>query len=155
MTSLAILHRDEILTGLRAGKRLRQIAAEIGYSTHSHISEALRDDPEYQAAIEDLLEQRLDNAEDVLISAAADGDQARANCGKALWQSATWRAERECPRRWGGQQQAAVQVSISPDHLATLAQRLVALAPGRLQAPAIDGQAEIVSADPAAPDVAP
>lgn len=99
MTALAIQKKAEILAGIAEGKRLSELNLGI---TRQSISQALHDDPEYQAALEAGHAARLDRAEKMIEGAAEQTDVARA---RALWSAVSWRAEREAARLWGAKQQ--------------------------------------------------
>lgn len=77
--------------------RLDEIAARHG-RTRQAIWESVHLHPNYPAALELSHAARLDRSEKA-IEGAQDGlDLARA---RTTWQAVSWRAERECPRRWG------------------------------------------------------
>ena len=104
MTSLAILHKEEILNRVSQGERLSSIAISLGISKQA-ISSQLTNDPDYQAAYQSFHDARLDNAEGLLESATDQLDIARA---RELWKAYSWRAER-LDRRYAAKQEASGQ----------------------------------------------
>lgn len=104
MTSLAILHKEEILNRVSQGERLSSIAISLGISKQA-ISSQLTNDPDYQAAYQSFHDARLDNAEGLLESAIDQIDIARA---RELWKAYSWRAER-LDRRYAAKQEASGQ----------------------------------------------
>lgn len=107
MTALAIIHRDSIIEQVAQGKRLSDIAPHLGI-TRQAISKVLKEDPEYRDAIELGLEAKLDQRETELEAAGDQVDLARA---RELLSHSRWKAERECPSRWGQRQQVDLNVS--------------------------------------------
>lgn len=101
----ALIHKDEIIERVRRGERLIDIGKDYGYTTHAAISKYLASDPEYQAAREDGLAAKMDIREDALSQAQ---DMVTVAREKELLSHARWRAERECPRRWGSKQEINV-----------------------------------------------
>lgn len=115
MPSVALQHRDEIITRLAKGDYLSDIAVDLGLSPHATaISNALSSDPEYQRAREWSLDSRMVRRESELESA----DPASVPRARELLSHARWRAEREAPHRWGQKQQldlgVQVQVILAP-----------------------------------------
>ena len=107
MIATALLHREQIIAGIASGKRISDLGLSV---SRQAISKVLKNDPEYREAIEIGLDARLDLAEQRLEATSDSVDVARA---KALWQSTAWRAERECPHRWGVRQpDAGVAIQI-------------------------------------------
>ena len=104
MTSLAILHKEEILNRVSQGERLSSIAISLGISKQA-ISSQLTNDPDYQAAYQSFHDARLDNAEGLLESAIDQIDIARA---RELWKAYSWRAER-LDRRYAAKQETSGQ----------------------------------------------
>ncbi len=104
MTSLAILHKDSIISQISKGVRLSTIAETLGISKQA-ISLQLANDPDYQAAYQSFHDARLDNAEGLLESAIDQIDIARA---RELWKAYSWRAER-LDRRYAAKQEASGQ----------------------------------------------
>ena len=98
MTSPVILRKDEIIERLATGEKLLTIAQSMGYKSHAVISKYLADDPEYQAAIELSLDERMHQRERELEQA---DDSVTVTRARELLSHARWRAERECRRRWG------------------------------------------------------
>ena len=97
MTAIALLHKDKILRHLEQGGKLDDL--NLGISRQA-ISKALKDDPDYQAAIIEYHASRLDTAEQAILDAADNVDVARA---RALHQAYSWRASVEQRRIWGQQ----------------------------------------------------
>lgn len=109
---LAEQHRDQILAKLAQGKRLYEIAPELGLSSPNSISKVLKDDPAYREAIESGWESKLDSVEQKIESAVDQVDVSRA---RALWSAYSWRAGVEVPHRWGQKQQVLNLTLISAD----------------------------------------
>jgi hypothetical protein len=101
---VAISHKDDIIARVEAGEKLIDIAKSYGLTTHASLSKYLASDPDYQAARELGLESRMDQREEELESANDSVTVARA---RELLSHARWRAERECPKRWGAQNTGA------------------------------------------------
>ena len=114
MAAIALQHREEILQSLASGKRLSH-SAEQYRVTPQAISRALKDDPDYQAALETGHAVRLDAAEEMIEGAALPVDVARAG---TLWRAVSWRASVEASHRWGAKQQLTVE------HVLRVEQRL-------------------------------
>jgi len=101
--SLALIHKDAFIQGMRRGKNLSTIAEELNLDiSRQAISRALIDDPDYQAAKEEWHEARIEQAEARVLAAQENVDVTRA---RVYWQAVTWRAEREYAQRWGQKQQ--------------------------------------------------
>ena len=96
MTALALQPgiREYIIAQVAQGMRLSDLGLGIA---PQRISEALVNDPDYQAAKVQYHAVRLDRAED-MIATAEQQDVARA---RAWHDAIKWRAEREAPRVWG------------------------------------------------------
>jgi len=109
MTALALLHREEVIEQVRAGKRLIDIAKGLGLTSHAAISLVLSKDPEYQLAREIGAESRLEQRETELEASQDPLTLARA---RELLSHARWRAEREFPHRWGQKQEVTVKETI-------------------------------------------
>ena len=125
MTAVAILNRDHIIQSLATGARLSDIAPALNVGPTA-ISNALKSDPEYRAAIEVGFHHRLDKAEDEIENAADSVDVARA---RARFQSVAWRAEREFSQTWGRQDQLIVTGKVEIDASSVLeASRRIAFA---------------------------
>ena len=103
---IAIQKKDYILEQLSNGKLVRQIAEELGCHRMS-ISAVLSKDPDYQAAIAEALEARLEMADEALETAGDGLSLARAREQHVV---ARWRAERLLPGKYG-QVRQAVQVN--------------------------------------------
>jgi hypothetical protein len=95
------LHREQIIEQVAAGVRLTDIAKSLGLKSHSAICNILDKDPDFQAARQVGLESRMDQREGELEIAEDNVTVARA---RELLSHARWRAERECPSRWGVKQ---------------------------------------------------
>lgn len=108
MTALALQPgiREYIISQVAQGERLDDLGLGI---TRQSISEALHDDPDYQAAQVLYHAARLDRAERMIQDAAAP-DVPRA---RALHDAYKWRAERECSRIYGAKQQLDVNNSVT------------------------------------------
>lgn len=108
MTALALQPgvREYIIDCVERGERLDDLGLGI---KRSAISEALKDDPEYQAAQISYHAARLDRAERMILEAEPP-DVARA---RALHDAYKWRAERECARVYGAKQQLDVNSSVT------------------------------------------
>ena len=102
MTAVAILHREEIIDALASGKRLSDLTADLGISSPNSISKALKDDPDYIAAIEQGHACKLDRAERQIEEAKEQVDVSRA---RAVWDAYRWRAGVEASHRWGAKQE--------------------------------------------------
>lgn len=102
MTAIALTHRDQIISGLLSGKRLSDLAQELGIS-HQAISKQLKDDEDYIAAMDASLDVRMDQREDELEQAS---DQVAVARARELLSHARFRAERLAPQRWGKQPDA-------------------------------------------------
>lgn len=119
MTALAIIHKQDIIQGLLDGKRLSDIAKELGVS-HQALSAPLQDDPEYLAAMDASLDVRMDQREDELESAC---DQLAVARARELLSHARFRAERLAPQRWGKvetNQQVNVSLNLSNSTLSRM-----------------------------------
>ncbi len=101
-TSIIEIDQDSIIERVTQGERLIDIAKSYGFTSHAVISKHLASNPKYQAARELALEARMDVRESELESADDSVTVARA---RELLSHARWRAERECPRRWGAKQE--------------------------------------------------
>lgn len=101
----AILHKAMILDQIAAGRRISEIAADLGYSSHSGISRLLAGDPEYQYARECGAESKLDMREREMESADEPVTLARAD---KLLSHQRWRCEREFSARWADKRAQAV-----------------------------------------------
>ena len=101
MTAIAIIHRETIIQQVAEGRKLSEIAKAIGLAGKGQaISNALAKDPEYQQAREWGLASRLDQREEEL----EQSEPAYVPRARELLSHARWRAERECPARWGAKQ---------------------------------------------------
>lgn len=104
----AIIHREDIIRRVAQGEYLASIAKDIGLKGKGQaICNILSTDPEYIAAREQGLENRLATREREL-EAADPADVPRA---RELLSHARWRAEREAPHRWGQHNRLTVEHS--------------------------------------------
>jgi len=99
MTSVAILHRDQILERVAAGEHLAAIAANLGVSAPA-ISKVLANDPAYVAARQECVATRLERFEAALDEDEAVESMVKLARVKAQLSQAQWRAECEFPERW-------------------------------------------------------
>ena len=113
MASKAIINQDDIISRIKAGEKLTDIARHYGYKDHSAIVHRLKDHPEYQIARETGVEARMESREGELELAQDSVTVARA---RELLSHARWRAEREFPHRWG-QKQQIITASVPVDQL--------------------------------------
>lgn len=121
MAAVAIqVDADDLIDQVANGALLRDLARHTGIDKRA-LSRTLLKHPDYQTAKQVGIELRLDEAEATLRT--PDCDIARA---REVWRAATWRAERECPDRWGakqelGQLSVTVQVvAFSPQNLSDI-----------------------------------
>lgn len=124
ITALALIKKNEIVNRVAQGHKLKDISAEIGISPQA-ISKQLKDDPDYQAAKVSYHTIRLDDAEEKIEQAIDQVDVARA---RAVWQSRSWRAEREIPELWGGKPTIVIannDPSVLPNAISDLAESLL------------------------------
>ena len=134
MPAIAIQHREHIIAQVAAGHYLAQIAHSLGLAGKGQaISNALANDPEYQAAREMGLESKLATREAQL----EESEPQNVPRARELLSHARWRAEREAPHRWGAKQQMQV------DHRLTVDDRLSASL-DRLIGRVVDGQHSVV-----------
>ena len=109
-SSVAVAHRDEILTRMASGEPLTSIAHSLGYADHSGIIHRLDEDPDYQAALRVGLIGKLEKREGELEVAANKVTVSRAD---RLLGHARWWAERLDPRRFGAKPEGSgVQVQV-------------------------------------------
>lgn len=109
MTALALQPgiREYIIQAVAGGARLSDLGLGIA---PQRISEALVDDPDYQAAKIQYHRVRLDAAEDMIAAAADQSDVARA---RAWHDAIKWRASKECRAIYGDRQDVAIDASIT------------------------------------------
>lgn len=109
MTSVAVLHRESILERLAKGEYLKDIANDLGVRS-SALSQVLNTDPEYIAAREQGMSERLDNAHSLLAEITERRDIPLDHASDYLnlvrireagLKRLEWRAEREFANRWG------------------------------------------------------
>lgn len=122
--SVIPLNRESIIERVANGEHLIEIAKSYGFKSHAVISKHLADDPEYQAAREYGLDSRMMTRESELELADDSVTVARA---RELLSHARWRAERECPKRWGAKQQVEVTDNrvVIDDSLGDIADRVI------------------------------
>jgi predicted transcriptional regulator len=108
--SVAAQHKPLIISQVAAGRLMRDVAADLGV-TPAAISQYLASDPEYQAAREAGIEQQLERWQHEMEQADDPLKLARA---REAFRAASWRGEREHPRRWGQKQEVSV-VNINVD----------------------------------------
>jgi hypothetical protein len=124
MGSVVLDNRDNIIQQVAQGRRLTEIAKDLGLSGKGQaICNQLSKDPEYQAARESGLASRLDKREEELETCAPQ-DVPRA---RELLSHARWRCEREAPRVWGSKQELTV-TNVSIDINGLLNQRMARIA---------------------------
>ena len=99
MTSIAVTHKQTICNQVAQGVKLIEIARQLGISAPA-IAQQLTNDPDYQAARMQGLEQRLDDREGELEGASDQLNLARA---RELLSHARWRCETEGRHIWGKQ----------------------------------------------------
>ena len=112
MPAIALQHREHIIAQVAAGHYLAQIAHSLGLAGKGQaISNALANDPEYQAARELGLESKLATRETQL----EECEPQNVPRARELLSHARWRAEREAPHRWGAKQQVTLDHRVSVD----------------------------------------
>ena len=119
--SVVILNRDDILEDLAAGLRLNDIAPKYNITPQA-ISFQLVGDPQYNEAIAHGFSNRLDQAEDAILSAS---DQLEVTRARTYWQALSWRAEREARGKYGANTQVSVSIDIG-SALQAMSERLQA-----------------------------
>lgn len=121
MSTVASIHREQILQRVSKGEYLKDIAASLNVSKQA-ISQVLKDDPEYQQAMEEGMAARLDNAHSLLAEITEDreinGEKAKelldiARIREIGIRRLEWRAEREFPRRWAAKTEHKQDMSLS------------------------------------------
>lgn len=106
-----------IIQRIANGEYASHIAQELGISPQI-LSYHLRKIPDWQQALESAHEVRLDSTDKQIEDAINQRDFDLARACEGLLKRREWRAERECPKRWGQQQAAqshapvAVQINI-------------------------------------------
>lgn len=121
--TLATVNLDTVIERIANGAITQHIARELNVH-HSSLYRQLAKHPEYALAKESGFEARLDQAEEDIRSA----DECTLPRAREVWRAVTWRAERECPSRWGQRTQVDVNIDIS-QALSELSQRLAAQQP--------------------------
>lgn len=130
---IALANRDLILQRIASGDLVHKIAQDLGCNRKT-ITRTLKDDPEYQDAITDSLDARLERIETELddMSEQDDVPLARVSIIKERMSQARWRAERLNPARWGQRPTVAVQINngqgLSDDDLRRIAAPLLSRA---------------------------
>jgi transcriptional regulator with XRE-family HTH domain len=121
MTAIALTHRDEIIERLSKGEYMKDIAISLGV-TKQAISQVLKDDPEYVAAREEGMAERLDNAHKLLAEITESREIRREDAKEWLdlvrireagLKRLEWRAEREHSSRWGSKVEHKQDLSLS------------------------------------------
>jgi len=112
---IAIQKREEIIERLAAGELVREIAASMGIHRMS-ISAVLSKDPEYQAAISEAIEARMEKYEAALDSEALVDGLSLARVKEQL-SHVRWKAERLLSHKYGQVRQA---VQVNTDGPATI-----------------------------------
>lgn len=109
--AIAIIHKQTIIEQLSQGLRLPDISKQLSITPQA-ISKQLKDDPDYQAALETCLDVRMCKYEDQL--ADKDATPAMVDIARVskLLAHSEFRASVECPKRWG--KNADVQVMVAP-----------------------------------------
>ena len=97
MNALAIIHKQEIIEQVQKGAFLGDIAQQLGV-TPAAISNQLANDPEYMAAREHGIAQRLDEDYRAIRSA---NDMLGVSRARECFRATSWFAEREFRQRWG------------------------------------------------------
>jgi predicted transcriptional regulator len=113
--SVAVEQRDLIIAHIAAGRLLRDVARDLGVTPQA-ISSYLSQDPEYQAAKESGIEQQLERWQWEMERANDPLNLARA---REAFRAASWRGEREHPRRWGQKQEVTVSHQVQVDERLT------------------------------------
>lgn len=122
-TALALLDPEPLIAQIANGAYLRDLATQTGIDKR-RLSEVLRKHPDYAVAKEVCHEGRLDDAEEAIVAASEQADVARA---RAQWSAVSWRAERECPARWGQRTHVTLDVTVElGDRLRRSRERVVA-----------------------------
>ena len=141
MTAIALQPgiREYIIQAVSEGAHLSSIAASLGLAGKGQaISNALADDPDYQAARVSGLAERMDLREREL----EQSDPTNVPRARELLSHARWRAEREAPRVWGAKQtEITINTGVSMDQ--ALGQSAMAL---------LDRMRTVSDVPPALPD---
>ena len=98
------LDYQSIIQRIANGEYASKIAAELGVSPQI-LSYHLRKIPDWQQALESAHEVRLDSTDSQIEDAISQRDFDLARACEGLLKRREWRAERECPKRWGQQAQ--------------------------------------------------
>lgn len=109
LTSLALIHKQTIAERIANGEYMKDIAADLGCSPAA-ISQVLAKDADYQAAREAGIEVRLEKYQGDIDTAEDALNLARA---REAFRAQSWRAERECPKRWGAKQEMTITQNVS------------------------------------------
>lgn len=99
-TSVAKVHKEEIVARIAKGEPLTSIAADLGYAGHSGIVERLGQDPDYQKAMVSGAHGKLEKRERELEGAETNVSVTRAD---RLLGHARWFAERVAREQFGAQ----------------------------------------------------
>jgi hypothetical protein len=111
--ALATLDDDAIIERIANGEYQSHIAHELGVRPQS-LHERISRHPGYRQALEVRHWLKLDASERAIDTSP---DLARA---REQFRAAAWRAERECPERWGQRQEVTVRSDQAADVLAEL-----------------------------------
>lgn len=122
---IALANRDLILQRLASGDLVHQIAQDLGCNRKT-ITRTLKDDPEYQEAITEALDSRLERVETELDELYDQDDVplARVSLMRERLSQARWRAERLNPSRWGQVRPQAAPVAVQVN-IGTIERRIV------------------------------
>lgn len=99
----AKLDLETIIQRITNGEYASHIARELGISPQI-LSYHLRKVPEWKDALETAHEVRLDSTDKQIEDAISSRDFELARACEGLLKRREWRAERECPQRWGVKQ---------------------------------------------------
>ena len=107
--ALATLDHDQVIHRIAQGEYAVNIAKELGVH-HSSVYRQLAKHPEYEQAKEEAWHFRLDDALQEIEKAPDPCTLARA---RERFRAVAWRAERECPGKWGQKTQITGDLSIT------------------------------------------
>lgn len=139
MTAIALQHRDHIIARVAQGEYLATIARDLGLSGKGQaISNHLANDPEYQNAREFGLEAKLAARE---AEVEAERNPKLVPRARELLSHARWRAERECPARWGQKSHVEISGSVTIDRADRLRRARERIVQGEVIPPGIVAEA--------------
>jgi IS30 family transposase len=107
--ALATLDHDNVIGRIAQGEYAANIAKELGVH-HSSIYRQLAKHPEYEQAKEEAWHFRLDDALQEIEKAPDPCTLARA---RERFRAIAWRAERECPGKWGQKTQITGDLTVN------------------------------------------